>query len=447
MALVAKVFEGRGIDRPISIHGAIPLLAMVPAMFLAGRYPVSCTILVVVATVVLIGSLRQETAIYRTLASRPFTYVGAISYSLYLWHWPVICLSYWTIGVHLWSLPFIVALMSLLAAASYHLIENPLRRASWAGGRWGVLALGIPTMIAVAFLIMSSQRYNLPRFTGKLSDEASAADSPVPGYVARYSHRRIDDCFATAVFDGKAEDLDRNLQQCSAGHVKLKLVFIGDSHAMDLFPMADKIYEDGIASVLNVFQPGCKIVPIAPGDCAYPNLLIPKLASERAQDTILVLRENSSPRKVTGDLSTFSNALEKLLDSTSAAGIKVIYILPAPKYNSLDSLCAPQWFRPAWAMAAECRNGYLEDRGEQTARRSDITEYLVELSNKRSDFYVFDPFELFCGTAATTCTPLRGGKLIYRDDSHITGQGSELLAAPFEEFLKDNHLIPPSPTP
>jgi hypothetical protein len=98
-------------------------------------------------------------------------------------------------------------------------------------------------------------------------------------------------------------------------------------------------------------------------------------------------------------------------------------------------------------MAAECRNGYLEDRGEQTARRSDITEYLVELSNKRSDFYVFDPFELFCGTAATTCTPLRGGKLIYRDDSHITGQGSELLAAPFEEFLKDNHLIPPSPTP
>jgi hypothetical protein len=242
--------------------------------------------------------------------------------------------------------------------------------------------------------------------------------------------------------------LDRNLQRCSAGkHAKLKLVFMGDSHAMDLFPMADKLYEDGIASVLNVFQPSCKIVPIDPGQCAYPNLLIPKLASERPQDTILVLRENSSPRRVNGDLSTFSNALEKLLDTTSAAGMKVIYILPAPKYDSVGSLCAPQWFRPAWAMAAQCRNGYLEDRGEEIARRRDITENLVDLSKKRSDFYVFDPFELFCGTAATTCTPLRDGKLIYRDSSHLTGQGSELLAAPFEAFLKDNHLIPPSPTP
>ena len=362
MALVAKVYETRGIDRPIPIHGAIPLIAMVPAMLLAGSYPISCTILVVVATTVLIGSLREETAVYKTLASRPFTYIGAISYSLYLWHWPVICLSFWTIGIHLWSLPFQIALMLLLAMASYHFIENPLRRATWAPGGWSVLAIGIPSMIVIAGLIMAGQKYSLPRFTGQTATEVATADTPSPGYIAPYSHRKIDDCFASSVFDGNAQDLDRNLERCSAGtNPKLKLVFLGDSHAMDLFPMADHISHDGIATVTNVFQPGCKIVPIDPGPCAYPFTVMDRLATGQSQNVILVLRENSSPRSVSGDLVPFAKALQEFLDHASADHMKVIYIAPAPKYNSLDSLCAPQWFRPASTMGPQCRNGFLEE--------------------------------------------------------------------------------------
>lgn len=92
-------------------------------------------------------------------------------------------------------------------------------------------------------------------------------------------------------------------------------------------------------------------------------------------------------------------------------------------------------------MAANCRSGFIEDRGEELARRRDVTEYLYDLSQKRTDFFVFDPFPVLCGASAGDCTPVRDGHLIYRDESHLTGKGSELLAAPFEAFLRSHQLL------
>jgi hypothetical protein len=162
-----------------------------------------------------------------------------------------------------------------------------------------------------------------------------------------------------------------------------------------------------------------------------------------------VIRNNYSPRFVDGGLNDFSKRLEELLARTSAARLKVIYFAPAPKYYSVgpNSLCSRQWYRPDWAMGADCRNGFLEDRGEELARRRDVTEYLLGLSRKRSDFFIFDPFAFLCGTSEGDCTPVRGGRLIYRDDSHLTGHGSELLAAPFEAFLRNHQLLADSVKP
>ncbi len=67
------------------------------------------------------------------LALGPVRWIGLISYSLYLWHWPVIVLMTTdTIG---WSgaalLAARLATMVALSCASYYLIERPLRRADW----------------------------------------------------------------------------------------------------------------------------------------------------------------------------------------------------------------------------------------------------------------------------------------------------------------------------
>mgnify|MGYP003326618861 CR=1 FL=1 len=77
-------------------------------------------------------------------------YIGRISYSLYLWHWGVLSISRWTIGIHWWSVPIQVALMFILAMASYKFIETPLRKSEWFGKRWKRIVIGLGAIIGLS---------------------------------------------------------------------------------------------------------------------------------------------------------------------------------------------------------------------------------------------------------------------------------------------------------
>ncbi|MEV1292939.1 acyltransferase [Pseudonocardia sp. NPDC049635] len=86
---------------------------------------------------------QPDRLVARALAMAPLRYLGRISYSLYLWHWPVlVLLSAQRTGL---DGPVVTALGWLvsmaLAVATTHLIEDPIRfRADWARGRSGALA-------------------------------------------------------------------------------------------------------------------------------------------------------------------------------------------------------------------------------------------------------------------------------------------------------------------
>ena len=86
----------------------------------------------VLGTLGLLGSLHgrnQRQILVRILTLPPVLYVGRISYSLYLWHWPVFVLFRWTVGLDdLSQRAAAVALAFFLSALSYHWIETPIRR-------------------------------------------------------------------------------------------------------------------------------------------------------------------------------------------------------------------------------------------------------------------------------------------------------------------------------
>ena len=42
--------------------------------------------------------------------------VGLLSYALYLWHWSVLSISAWTVGIHPWTVPFQVGLILAVRA-------------------------------------------------------------------------------------------------------------------------------------------------------------------------------------------------------------------------------------------------------------------------------------------------------------------------------------------
>lgn len=108
------------------------------------------------AALVIFAHIRNQPTIFYTLLSwRPLVYVGLISYSLYLWHWPLIALTETYTQSHL--TPFmmvIVALFSfLLAMLSYHFIETPFRKQSAENRVFGLRAISSGLAIAFIFII------------------------------------------------------------------------------------------------------------------------------------------------------------------------------------------------------------------------------------------------------------------------------------------------------
>lgn len=144
------------------------LIFVAAILFIPSAYSIYSTIGVVTLTALLIASAQPGTAGYLILAHPWAVYIGRLSYSLYLWHWSVLVLSRWTIGIHAWSAPLLAGVMLLFAAASYRYIESPMRRGEWSPARWKSIFYGFAGSVSVAgFLLILSGPLDGRIYTGK----------------------------------------------------------------------------------------------------------------------------------------------------------------------------------------------------------------------------------------------------------------------------------------
>lgn len=118
---------------PAYFHGAAPAFAIACAALIAGV------------------AAGQHTVLARVLAVGPISWLGRISYGIYLWHWP---LRVWLLpddaDFHPWLGVLVAALSVLLAAVSYYLVETPIR--SGRLSRW----LTPPRTAAVAVTLIAA---------------------------------------------------------------------------------------------------------------------------------------------------------------------------------------------------------------------------------------------------------------------------------------------------
>ena len=137
------------------------LLPMCFLFFSPARLRVPATIAEVVLTCVIIATASPGTAGYTALTQKPMMYFGRVSYSLYLWHWPVISIARrtnlaprrggWTALAH-------VPIMLLLSHASYACIEKPFRHAAWSSRKGLSLLYGLTAMSAAFGLLVWLQK-------------------------------------------------------------------------------------------------------------------------------------------------------------------------------------------------------------------------------------------------------------------------------------------------
>ena len=93
------------------------------------------------------------------LSNRAVVFVGKISYSLYLWHWPLLAFAHYLLGKEL--TPQVLAVVALLTVlfsiASYYFIEQPLRHCQWSFSRTGLVYYVLPVLV-VGTLYMQGRK-------------------------------------------------------------------------------------------------------------------------------------------------------------------------------------------------------------------------------------------------------------------------------------------------
>lgn len=155
------------------------------------------------------------------LRSRPLVWIGSISYSLYLWHWPVmVAMSYGTDKLSGTRSVIAIAISVALAFASLHLVEQPVRRRRALASRRQLFAFaGLGTM---AFLLVGLAMYHADGFPQPSPDQKSMAQ-----WVAPAKQDDVLKCYEPGIQRILRSDI------CVHGRkgVAPSFVLVGDSHA------------------------------------------------------------------------------------------------------------------------------------------------------------------------------------------------------------------------
>lgn len=110
--------------------GLVLLVGGVMLITLETPWPGSAALVPTVATaLVMIGGFQADaTGPVRVLGLSPLVWIGGLSYSLYLWHWPILRTAEWIIGdLNVWLGLLFAALSVIPAWVGYHLVEKPVR--------------------------------------------------------------------------------------------------------------------------------------------------------------------------------------------------------------------------------------------------------------------------------------------------------------------------------
>ena len=181
-----ETFEGRGQNQkfaPGFRHGlsiAGLLCIVIPMLFYTESlaHPGMLTLLPVLGATSIIAA-RPSAIINRTVLSwRPVTFVGLISYSLYLWHWPILSFLYICIP-NLTYKSVLLALIASFVVASliYFFVENPIRRSKLNSTSVSlVLLLALVAVYACGKQIKNQEGLPDRNFSGALSYVTNAFD-------------------------------------------------------------------------------------------------------------------------------------------------------------------------------------------------------------------------------------------------------------------------------
>jgi peptidoglycan/LPS O-acetylase OafA/YrhL len=345
---------------------ALPLLGgLLGLLFLPLTQAVPATLLCIALTSLLIYCLRRETPTHALLSWRPIVSIGLLSYSLYLWHWPVLALSRWTVGIHRETIPLQLLLISGLAWLSYRFVERPLRNSPWPSTRGGTILVALLASLTGSLIIMLlAKGWKEQLFLGQRNDleKTHSVLSHPGGPVCNI----FDDPTAPKEFP----------ERCGFnGSPKRPTIYmVGDSQIEQFAPAISAFAREHNLSFRGLWGNACAFPALegVKGSQAGRSMTEPCQKAQRATEKALLARvtpgdvifigsyltnyfhtdttdssEHSQPSKPREE---YLKRLILLSEKLIANGATVVIYLNGPRFDGLegavDGYCFPQWFKP-----------------------------------------------------------------------------------------------------
>jgi peptidoglycan/LPS O-acetylase OafA/YrhL len=368
----------KGGDRQANQIAILPLALLIIPFWLKADDAIVTIPITVIATALLVWALEQPSWVRTMLMLFPFRQLGLISYSLYLWHWSVLCLARWTVGTEGWCLPLLVLLMLGLAIASHHWIETPLRHRAWAknpGGTFlkgGAISAGLASLMVWLAIGGGGQRLHAGEPT--LTKSQALREQTVDGTAITRTR-----CHINKTTSLTQEEFSNKAGQCTAasipkaadpGSLKPTVFLAGDSHASALIPLEDALHQEGFG-VAHMSMDGCIFPPSTYGNSNPKCNLFQQqwstwmLIRGQPGDIILIsgywlshLGENigKTRNNILGPhgqaiqsgmekTRLFLNSINQFGTLAQAKGMHVVVIGAGPRLLDRDR-CLPEWFRP-----------------------------------------------------------------------------------------------------
>jgi peptidoglycan/LPS O-acetylase OafA/YrhL len=440
--------------------GLVAIFAAAVTFTSATPYPGSLVAIPVVgAAFVIVGGVAEpRRGAERLLGLGPFQWFGKRSYSLYLWHWPILVIA--AERAEKSSLPlrdtfWLVLLAIAVSMASYRFVENPIRylklppKTTVAAGAAVVVMTVLTLSLAIATETTPDAAANLP--------VAPNTDAVLRNVAAAHSIHTVPSILVPGLADvgsdygedGLPGACSAGLEQsteklCTLGDVNGRrlLVVYGDSHAGMWLPAFNGLAKEAHMRLLVLSKPGCPAAlltisnPRGVGDpagayraCDEWHTWAVKTINRLAPSILVVTQESgfTGPAQTLFSTSEWANGLNALFEKIPNPQIEKVILGNIPRFTQSPPTCLAAHLDQVQACSTPI--------AEADAPR-DETEYAVAQS--RHIRYI-DPTPWFC---SNVCTAVVGAYDVYIDQYHISAAYATYLQKPLADALFSQRPLP-----
>lgn len=389
----------------------------------------------------------------RMLSIRPLTYVGDLSYSLYLWHWPVLIIGPEVLGSRTPLVRLgLVALAVALSVLSYHLVENPIRHARVLVRRPALsLAVGATLIAAVIPTVAyASETETIDTVVVAPPPDPPRGAVEAPEEPEPADLRKVKPALDKAAGDGlpfKEKGCHVGFEATSAppweactfaddGPTRKSLLVVGDSISSAIAPAVIKAGLQQRWAVTVWAKSRCPMSDITRydrdlggpyGACDAFRDSVLREAERRKPDAVVIAMSRGSGgsvavdgERVTGSeaVARSTKGMKRTIDRLHDAGVAVV-LADSPNR-------AP--FMPTSCLAKE------RDSRECTFRANRQVSIMQTTVRAMPDVELVEANATVCPDG--TCHPVVGNVVVYRDKVHFTATFARTLADEFTRAIR-----------